>query len=97
MSLPQPECLIFNPGRWAFTPGAVAAIDTAEIDVSSVVARYLRCDWGDVTPAEKRMNDEAVQSGGYILASYEISTGVYLWIRTEVDRSCTTILLPSES
>lgn len=61
--------------------------------------RYTHCDWGEMSEDDKRMNDEAVETGeDRIFASY--TRVCYpedkIWIITEWDRSATTILFPSE-
>lgn len=60
--------------------------------------RYVSCDWGDVNEADKKRNDNAVNSGdSRIFAAYiNQNTGDKIWIITEADRSVTTILFPSE-
>ena len=63
--------------------------------------RYKRGDWGDMTAADKARNDEAVsagEDGGRIFAAYQHpdSPDWKIWIITESDRSCTTILFPDE-
>lgn len=60
-------------------------------------SRYTGCDWGDLDPEDKQLNDEAVKEGGRILASYKYSKdGTKIWIITEWDRSVTTFLFPDE-
>jgi len=56
--------------------------------------KYRAGDWGDLCDEDKRLNDEAIDSGSRILAAYE---GMYkIWVITEHDRSATTILFPDE-
>ena len=65
---------------------------------------YLEClkrhqfgDWGDLCEEDKKANDFAVENGERILSAYTIGENkVKIWIITEWDRSCTTILLPEE-
>jgi len=61
--------------------------------------RYKRGDWGDMTKADKAHNNEAVvagEDGGRIFAAYEHPEHPIIWIISESDRSCTTVLLPDE-
>jgi len=63
--------------------------------------RYRRGDWGDMTKADKARNNEAVaagEDGGRIFAAYERPDYPEhkIWIISESDRSCTTILFPDE-
>ena len=60
--------------------------------------RYKQGDWGDLTAADKTANNEALENGGRILAAYEHPDHPdwRIWIITEADHSCTTILFPDE-
>lgn len=64
-------------------------------EVHESLARYINCDWGEMSEDDKAMNDEAITSGDRIFAGYETSKGK-IWIITEWDRSATTILYPDE-
>ena len=67
--------------------------------VFSCLERYKKCDWGDLDPEDKALNDKAIETGeSRILASYAHSqySAWNIWIITEWDRSSTTILFPSE-
>ena len=53
--------------------------------------------WGELCEEDKQANDWAVKNGERILSAYTIDENkVKIWIITEWDRSCTTILLPEE-
>ena len=83
---------------------ATAAIDErmkTESDfrkfIQMSVERYANCDWGDLDEEDKHRNDEAVRIGEMILAAYIYPKDKEkIWIITEWDRSCTTILYPEE-
>ncbi len=67
--------------------------------VAGSLARYRRCDWGDVSAADGRANNRAVECGGErILAAYRYPGhgSRKVWILTEADRSVTTVLYPEE-
>lgn len=67
--------------------------------VKSCIDRYRCCDWGDVSAADGRVNDRAVECGGErILAAYRYPGhgSRKIWILTEADRSATTVLYPEE-
>lgn len=58
----------------------------------SSFGRHCLCDWGNVSPEEKKTNDQAVKSSGQLFSSY--SHPVEPWIiciLTEADRSETMI------
>ena len=59
--------------------------------------RYVLGDWGDLYESDKELNEEAVSTGeGRILGAYKYNDETKIWIITESDRSCTTILFPEE-
>lgn len=65
-------------------------------DTVNAMVKFRHCDWGVTCEEDKHSNDKAVASGDdRILAVYETCKG-QIWIITEWDRSCTTILFPSE-
>jgi hypothetical protein len=84
-------------GRVVATPGALAALDSADMTPLMFIIRHASGDWGAVDAEDAVLNDEAVEHGGRVLSSYVLDeTDVTIWIITEADRSVTTILLPSE-
>ena len=67
--------------------------------IDESLGKYINCDWGNSPECDKEMNDQAIINGSRIFASYEYinnSTSKKIWIITEADRSCTTILFPHE-
>lgn len=60
--------------------------------------RYIQCDWGNMCDEDKELNDEAVKDGDYRIhgAYIDESTSEKIWIITDADRKCTTILFPHE-
>lgn len=57
--------------------------------------RYCYGDWGNLCEEDKLANQEAMKYGGRIVARYDVDDES-LYIITEADRSCTTILFPYE-
>lgn len=86
----------FPLGQLVATPGALQAMGRAGQSPVVFLERHRCGDWGEVCPADARLNDEALQEGGRLLSSYRTIKGEVLWIITEFDRSVTTILLPDE-
>ncbi len=84
----------FDPGSIVFTKRAFAELN--EDDVADALVRHLNGDWGNLDKFDWELNDEAVESGGRILSSFESLEGVTFWIITEADRTTTTFLLPEE-
>lgn len=67
--------------------------------------RHFAGDWGDTPDDDKKMNEEALNSGNdRIFSSYNIpenidADSIKIWIITEYDKydkSVTTVLFPSE-
>ncbi|HDL5900359.1 TPA: hypothetical protein PXF20_001717 [Mannheimia haemolytica] len=57
--------------------------------------RYCYGDWGNLCEEYKLANQEAMKYGGRIVARYDVDDES-LYIITEADRSCTTILFSYE-
>ena len=84
----------FRIGRIVATYDALAVL--SESDISQAIARHQAGDWGDLSGADRRANDEAVLQGTRLLSAYCSAKGVKFRILTEADRLVTTILLPHE-
>lgn len=65
-------------------------------EMLAALYRHAQGDWGEVSQAEQRNNDHAVQHGLRIISAYHSKQGQKFWIITEADRSATTVLLPEE-
>jgi len=87
---------VFELGQILATPGALAALQKAGQDPRDFLARYVACDWGDLSDEDQHENDYSVENGFRLLSSYRTNAGDKLWIITEADRSATTLLLPEE-
>lgn len=100
----------FSPGQLLITPGALALLEEFHVSPLDLLSRHMYDgDWGDVSPSDGQLNDDALISGGRILSSYCLGQNApiwplahrfgengRIWLITEADRSATTILLPSE-
>ncbi|MDO9103665.1 MAG: hypothetical protein Q7U57_01755 [Methylovulum sp.] len=86
----------FPLGQTLATPGALETLETLGIDPGTLLDRHLSCDWSDMEPEDQESNREALTNGSRIFSSYRLADGTKIWVITEADRSCTTILLPSE-
>lgn len=92
---------LFDLGQIVATPGALAAMEEAGDNPSTILRRHNCGDWGDVCDEDKALNDEALKDGSRLLSAYETSKGTKLWIISEAKddkgrRAATTILLPEE-
>jgi hypothetical protein len=83
------------PGRVVLTPGVIQSFRLNVL--AAGILRHLRGDWGDLCEVDKQLNDEALLKGGHLLSAYGDECGRKFWIRTEADRSYTTVLLPGEN
>ena len=84
----------FFPGCLVVTPGVLETVPRGEL--LAAYSRHLRCDWGELSDTDWRMNDDAVENGGRIFSAYCTFNGAKFWIITEANRLYTTVLLPSE-
>lgn len=92
-SHPRP---VLTLGRVLATPGAIEALVEARCDGGALLDRHARGDWGELDADDRARNDAALVAGARVLSAYTLRTGTTLWIITEHDRSCTTLLLPSD-
>lgn len=81
-------------GQLTATPGVLRKVTSAEIQ--EALSRHRNGDWGDLSDADKELNDESLRNGSRLLSSYRAADGTAFWIITEADRSVTTVLLPDE-
>lgn len=91
----------FQPGRVVATPGALQRITTAGQSPLEFVNRHVCGDWGESSPQDRALNDEALQDGSRLLSAYAVAGGHRIWVITEAAddqgrRESTTILLPEE-
>lgn len=86
----------FPLGRMVATPGALQAMEDAEVVCLDYLARHASGDWGEVDEHDTAENELSVKQGYRIMSAYTLPTKVKIWVITEADRSATTILLPEE-
>lgn len=86
----------FPLGRLLATPGALRALDEAGVGVFVYVGRHQSGDWGDLSPGDRRANENALECDERLVSAYVLPNGVKVWIITEADRASTTVLLPDE-
>jgi len=89
----------FDLGRVVITPGAMAALAEARQHPAVYLVRHERGDWGDLSAADKALNDTWVIHDNQIrmnriLSAYHTAHGAKIWIIT--DCGVTTILMPEE-
>lgn len=86
----------FQLGQVVATPGALEALEQAQVGAAEFLNRHQSGDWGETGEEDTAENELSVERGFRLLSAYTLSTGAKIWICTEADRSSTTILLPEE-
>ena len=87
----------FALGQIVATPGALLALEFAQVGPSEYLNRHMCGDWGEVDEHDRAENELSIEKGFRILSAYTLPrTGVKVWVITEADRSSTAILLPDE-
>lgn len=88
---------MFDLGRVVMTNRINENLNISQI--SNLLTRYVSEDWGELGEEDKAMNDSAVKNNDdRILARYTLDDDKNnpIYIITEYDRSCTTILFADE-
>ena len=91
----------FRLGQLVATYGISAAMGDDEAFhcfVMDSLDRYRSCDWGELSATDRKANDAAVRNGSDRILAVYISKELRkkIWIITEADRCCTTVMLPQE-
>lgn len=86
----------FPLGTVVLTPGAIDVLARSGETPTPMLVRHVTGDWGDVSGDDKQANERALLDGERLLSSYMTKLGEKLWVLTEADRECTTLLLPDE-
>jgi hypothetical protein len=84
-------------GEIVITAAVSRLIVQGALDPLPYLLRHLAGDWGELTDAERRANENALLEGGEVFSSYTVSPTQTLWIVSEWDFSVTTLLLPTTS
>ena len=86
--------MLFQLGQVVATPGVLQVVSRCEIQ--EFLYRHSHGDWGMVCPEDAEENEFALVNGFRIFSVYWSSMDIEVWVITEADRSCTTVLLPEE-
>jgi hypothetical protein len=89
----------FKTGPIVTTRGIAARMDESELFrafVHAALFRHVNGDWGDICPEDEGLNDQALIDEDRLFSVYKEGNGDKIWIITEWDRSCTTVLFPDE-
>lgn len=88
----------FDGGTLVFTRSVSTKVSVDKEFAKFVVLtlnRHLKGDWGDLTPEDVKENELSLKKGYRLFSAYTFNK-TKIWIITEADRSCTTILFPDE-
>lgn len=86
----------FALGRTLATPGALALLAQQRLDAIEFLQRHVLGQWGDLCEEDALCNERALQCGDRLMSVYALPDGGTIWIITEGDCTCTTVLLPQE-
>ena len=64
---------LFPLGQCVATPGALAALEEAGQTPADFLNRHVCGDWGEIHPADKGMNEQALKDGARIFSVYRTS------------------------
>jgi len=85
----------FELGRTYATAAVTRWAEQHGIDLSKLMYRHHRGDWGDLCQEDKQANEDALDHGSRIFSSY-LTGSRKIYCITEADRSMTTLLFASE-
>lgn len=91
----QTELELFPLGRVVITLG-IRVLGENGIAFGPYLERHRNGDWGDLCEQDKQMNNNALKHNNMLFSAYNLEGGGQIFIKTEWDRSVTTIMLPGE-
>lgn len=92
--------MLHNLGRVVATAALAAAVP--HLQITALLDRHARGDWGDLDADDKVANEEAARTGdGRLFSSYDTAEHGAIWIitndiRGEGDGPITTVLFPDD-
>lgn len=94
--------VLFSPGRYVATPGALDLISGSDTAALELLNRHVSGDWGDLCDEDKAQNNRALKDGSRLMSQYHVN-GKKIWVITDgvfgnepTKREVTTLLLPEE-
>jgi hypothetical protein len=86
----------FSLGQVVATPGALSLLAEHGVSADAFLQRHACGDWGEVDVEDWKANDAALaHDDGRLFSTYSVNHQK-LWVITESDRACTTILRPQD-
>jgi len=87
---------LFGLGVLSATRGALDACTASLTTPPHLFARHWAGDWGEISPEDEGLNEDAIRDGARVFSAYHLSGGGRVWCITEAGRHATTLLLPRE-
>ena len=88
---------MFQLGEVIVTPRASQALAESDQSLDELLARHRSGDWGDVSAAERRLNDEGVAKRFNLVSNYRTRCGDRLTVVTRADRGSTFVHLAPDT
>lgn len=93
-----PSRVEFTLGKLLVTPAAKLAIEESGDWVWSFIFLHMAGESDELSEAERKLNEAALESGSPITSRFTTAKGVTLAVRTEAEpRQFTTIMLAKET
>jgi hypothetical protein len=83
----------FPLGEVLATPRALEALTAAGLTLDEMLDRHRAGDWGDISAAQRRVNDSGVASFCHLASAYLLPDGQRLTVFTRGDRTHTLVHL----
>ena len=87
---------LFAPGTLKLSEKVHWLASKSLIDPLPYVQRHVRGDWGEVSEAERQMNDVALEQGAPMTSRFQITPRLHLVVVTSDDQHTTVVQLPEE-
>ena len=86
--------MLFEHGQVYWTDRAHEELMNEEVSVA--LGRHVRGNWGLVGDEVAEQNDRCIRSGHQILSCWKSPSGQRYWLRTNAERTETTVFLAEE-
>jgi len=88
----------FDPGYLLLSQSVKALVEGRLLNITPFYQRHLAGDWGEICEEDWNSNQQSLITGGRLISGYDIDARneTRLWIITDMHRSATTVLLPSD-
>ena len=84
----------FRPGTIQITEATADVLDF--VQVVGLLVRHADCDFGDIDEEDKKANEAAIVSGGWIYSAYTKGLPEKVYVITNDQRTITQVMLARE-